>query len=548
MSTAESQDIEQATSAIGAPDSKTRRYDRQLRLWAASGQHALENSRILVLSSSATATAVLKNLVLPGIGHFTILDSAITTPADAGNNFFLSGLESVGKPRAQEAVQLLCELNESVEGEAVVKDISDLLQTEQGRAYVRSFSLVVAHNLRKDVLDGLSLLLWNDLSNPPLIVVRSAGFLAEFFIQFHEQCVAQPHTDETPPSLRITRPFPALLQWARELDFDKLDPTEHGHVPFVIILVRALDDWRKSHNGAPPSTSADKQAFKAAVREMRRKPDEENFDEAEAQAWRVWQEPAIPRDVEALFALSPLSSPGLAATLPSSKLTPETPNAAFHALLRTLDAFARSDRGPGCLPLSAALPDMRTDTESYVKLQTAYKEWAGIEKAHFKELLGEKFPDIAPLMTADQLDTFVKNAHHIRVLRGTRWGEWDTGAGTLATSLTTYACEAATATHLAFCALSTLLNDNPDGSNVTVESLKTEIRKLVGENVELPDEVDAAVGEIARAPTADMPNVAAFLGGLIAQEAIKVITNQYVPVKGYCVVDLVDSWTSIIGQ
>ncbi len=41
--------------------------------------------------------------------------------------------------------------------------------------------------------------------------------------------------------------------------------------------------------------------------------------------------------------------------------------------------------------------------------------------------------------------------------------------------------------------------------------------------------------------------MAAFLGGLVAQEAIKVITAQYVPLNGYCVVDLIDSWTGVIG-
>lgn len=51
----------------------------------------------------------------------------------------------------------------------------------------------------------------------------------------------------------------------------------------------------------------------------------------------------------------------------------------------------------------------------------------------------------------------------------------------------------------------------------------------------------------ARAPTADIPTTAAFLGGLVAQEAIKMITKQYVPVNGYCVVDLVESWTGVVG-
>lgn len=36
------------------------------RLWASSGQTALENASVLVVNGSATATQVLKNLVLPG--------------------------------------------------------------------------------------------------------------------------------------------------------------------------------------------------------------------------------------------------------------------------------------------------------------------------------------------------------------------------------------------------------------------------------------------------------------------------------------------------
>src|SRR5258708_18019187 len=51
------------------------------------------------------------------------------------------------------------------------------------------------------------------------------------------------HT-ESSPSLRIDKPFPALLQAARAFDFDAMDSTDHGHIPYVYILVRALDDWK----------------------------------------------------------------------------------------------------------------------------------------------------------------------------------------------------------------------------------------------------------------------------------------------------------------
>ncbi|KAM5543775.1 hypothetical protein V8D89_002392 [Ganoderma adspersum] len=565
MSSQESQDIEQATATIAycplltlpshlllilslAPASLTTRpvdmtvssgenspySNRSLislhpspSIWAASGQAALEASRILVVSSSATSTSILKNLVLPGIGHFSILDSAITSPADAGNNFFLNATHSLGKPRAQEAVPLLRELNESVQGEAVIKHLKQLLDTDQGRDWLSSFSLVIAHNLDKHLLSQLSTLLWANLNGPPLISVRSAGFLAEFHIQYHEHCVSQSHS-ENAPSLRITRPFPPLVDWARGLDLQNMDPTAHSHIPFVVILVRATDDWRNSHNNSLPRTPAEKKEFKKNILSMRIKADEENFEEAEAQAWRVWSEPAVPSDVEALFSLSALP------TAPHHNTT-------FHALLQSLSEFVKGPAGPGTLPINATLPDMKSDTTSYVQLQNLYRAQAEVEKAQFKQLFAAKHPEIARSVNPEEVESFVKNAHHIRVLRGKQWGAMDQDREAIANSLTIQPRE--TATHLALSALSSILAREAE---VTVDALNAEVQGVVGEGVELPEELEAALGEIARAPTADLPNMAAFLGGLVAQEAIKVITEQYVPLNGYCVVDLIDSWTGVI--
>lgn len=53
----------------GAPTAKQKKYDRQLRLWAASGQQALEDAHILLINAGPGVVGVetLKNLVLPGI-------------------------------------------------------------------------------------------------------------------------------------------------------------------------------------------------------------------------------------------------------------------------------------------------------------------------------------------------------------------------------------------------------------------------------------------------------------------------------------------------
>ena len=49
---------------------------------------------------------------------------------------------------------------------------------------------------------------------------------------------------ETPPSIRLTKPFPALQDWADSVDYSKLDPTEHAHLPFAIIRIKEADQWR----------------------------------------------------------------------------------------------------------------------------------------------------------------------------------------------------------------------------------------------------------------------------------------------------------------
>lgn len=102
------------------PTAKEKKYDRQLRLWGASGQEALEETHILLINSGSGVTGIeaLKNLVLPGIGHFSILDPSLVTDADLGVNFFLEH-ESVGKFRAEETVRLLQELNPDVKGTAI---------------------------------------------------------------------------------------------------------------------------------------------------------------------------------------------------------------------------------------------------------------------------------------------------------------------------------------------------------------------------------------------------------------------------------------------
>jgi NEDD8-activating enzyme E1 regulatory subunit len=122
--------MSQTPPLLHGPSDKERKYDRQLRLWAASGQAALESANVLLLNSGAGTVGVetLKNLVLPGIGRFAIVDNALVEESDLGVNFFLDD-GCLGKSRAQSCTDYLLELNPEVQGDWYPKNHVRVVRT-----------------------------------------------------------------------------------------------------------------------------------------------------------------------------------------------------------------------------------------------------------------------------------------------------------------------------------------------------------------------------------------------------------------------------------
>ena len=55
--------------------------------------------------------------------------------------------------------------------------------------------------------------------------------------------VVDTHPDTT-HTLRIDQPFAELESYARKFDLDGMDSMEHSHIPYLVLLVRALCDWK----------------------------------------------------------------------------------------------------------------------------------------------------------------------------------------------------------------------------------------------------------------------------------------------------------------
>ncbi|KAJ1499941.1 NEDD8-activating enzyme E1 regulatory subunit, partial [Coelomomyces lativittatus] len=96
-------------------DKKNQKYDRQLRLWQSHGQASLEKAHVCCIQATATGAETLKNLVLPGIGSFTLIDDQCITEIDLSHCFFLHP-SKLGQSRAKVIAEYLCELNEEVVG------------------------------------------------------------------------------------------------------------------------------------------------------------------------------------------------------------------------------------------------------------------------------------------------------------------------------------------------------------------------------------------------------------------------------------------------
>jgi amyloid beta precursor protein binding protein 1 len=52
--------------------------------------------------------------------------------------------------------------------------------------------------------------------------------------------------------------------------------------------------------------------------------------------------------------------------------------------------------------------------------------------------------------------------------------------------------------------------------------------------------------EVARARGGELHNISAMTGGMVAQEVIKIITKQYIPIDNTCILDGITSRTQVL--
>ncbi len=148
---------------------------------------------------------------------------------------------------------------------------------------------------------------------------------------------------------------------------------EHAHIPFIVILYRALQHWKESHQGNVPSTAADKKEFQEAVKRLSHNLNNEvNFQEALKDYYYAYKRSTPSSELQALIDKQRQRQLG-------------KDDEAFNFLIRSLQIFLEQNNS--IVPLSGLLPDMTSTTDSYVQLQSIFHEKATQDRALFKQIL-----------------------------------------------------------------------------------------------------------------------------------------------------------------
>ncbi|CAK7893827.1 NEDD8-activating enzyme E1 regulatory subunit [[Candida] anglica] len=496
---------------------KQNKYDRQLRLWAASGQNSLENSHVCLLNASVLGSEAMKNLILPGVGEFTVIDDRIVGPQEAQGGFFL-GHSDIGLNSSIAMVENLSELNPDTAGYSETRSIEQLLQDEED-SYWQKFQLVVLterHRYTTHIVDKLKDILWR--LDVPLLIADSMGFYGYVRVIAREITVVETHP-ESLIDLRVDQPWDDLQAYCDSVDLIELDNTDHAHVPYVVILVKALQEWKRQ-KGTSPNTYEQKQQFKRMISDMSRDlRSEANFEEAYNSAWRASQVTTVPAHITEL--LEDIDS------------QPGNLKSVFWVYICALRRFLVKNNG--LLPLSGVLPDMASDTERYVELQAIYREKAAKDQAALRSeieevLESESIKDVESrtgeaseltglILDDESIKTFCKSCRFLYVARGSR-----------ADFTSDMVPDGLLAIYYA------VINVGIFSSNKGRIPQPGDL-ELITKGAEISEEYRKIIEEILAHYSIQYHNVCSYMGGIVGQEALKLVTRQYRPLDNLYVYD-----------
>lgn len=265
-----------------------------------------------------------------------------------------------------------------------------------------------------------------------------------------------------------------------------------------------------------------------------------NFEEAVEKAHLAFQETVVPENVQAIF-----DDPAI------EKLSASSSDFIF--LCAALKKFYQQEGQGKYLPCQGSVPDMDADTQRFVKLQSVYRRKARNDadavKAHLQALLKQfGLPEnkISDLEIVD----FCKNAFYLRMLYFRSYEDEMTKPNkeVIQNKIMEEGPQAPIIFYLALQAADRFYikhkrypGDKPGSddiqSNEEFEQDCQEVKAILDEinkEYEIPDDAFSTedyAKEITRYGAAELHNVSSLVGGVAAQELIKITTKQRIPLN-----------------
>lgn len=357
--------------------------------------------------------------------------------------------------------------------------------------------------------------------------IQCAGFYSSFSIQLPSVFpIVDTHPDpDSIQDLRLLSPWPELLAEVKALDdLDKLEDHDHGHIPYVLILLYYLEKWKQNNQGKAPDTFKDKTQFRdmvrAAARTNNAEGGEENFDEAAAAVLKTIAPFSIKSGCREMFEKD------------SCKVLNKD-SANFWIIAAAIKTFYETH---GVLPLPGSLPDMKAKSADYIKLQNIYKSKARKDIAEVTQSVRsiEKKFSRTDVIPDGEIEAFCKNAAHVKVLEGSLLTQLRIENGDIQTRKTMLNELQNTETLLP------ILLAFENGS-------RSQLNDMMANNDKIDFEaLNSQFAEVDRVGGRELHNISSVTGGMVAQEAIKIITRQYVPVNNTCIFDGIGGTTLVL--
>ena len=237
------------------------------------------------------------------------------------------------------------------------------------------------------------------------------GFYSQFSVQLPAVFpVVDTHpSPESTTELRLLSPWPELIQYTKEKTsgLEQMSDEDHGHVPYISLLLYYLEKWKNEHDGQPPLNYKEKTAFRTIVANGARtdtpEGGEENYDEAVAAVLKSLNPSEPSSALKELFMAEECRN-----------ITPQsTP---FWIIARAISMFYQKYK---VLPLPGSVPDMKARSADYIQLQNVYKSKARADLAEVLEnvrALEQEFE--RPKVEEKEVEAFCKNATHVKLVRG----------------------------------------------------------------------------------------------------------------------------------